>query len=128
MSLINMTLKHGRGLDQARGAMDQAVRDLQTRFGPLVRRVDWDADRTKARVEGVGFWVEMRIDAQDVHVAGDVPILGGLLGGPLGGGIKQILRKSFPALPGRTTPDPSKDGHDGTDEADEAHGTDEADG
>ena len=105
MGLIQMTMKHGQTQDAARVAMEQAVGDLQTRFGRLVRRADWDADRNRVRVEGVGFWVEMKLDPQEIHMSGDAPILGGLLGGPLGGGIKQILQKSLTkALPGRMTP------------------------
>ena len=104
MSLFNMTMKHGRSLDEARGAMEQAVRDLQARFKPLVRRADWASDRNQVRVEGIGFWVEMKIDAQEVHVAADVPLLGNILGSPLGSGIKQIVQKTFEkGLPGRTT-------------------------
>ena len=105
MPLIDMTLKHGRTLDEARSALEQAVRDLQSQFRALVRRTDWDADRNRVRVEGLGFWVEMKIDPQTAQVTGDVPLLGGLLGSPLGTGIKQILRKSFDkALPRPTTP------------------------
>ena len=103
MSLINMTLKHGRTQDEARAALEQATRDMQSRFGPLIRRADWAPDRNQVRVEGLGFWVEMRVDAHEAHVAGDVPVLGHLLGGPLGGGIKQLFRKTFDkALPNRT--------------------------
>ena len=105
MPLINMTMKHGRNLGEARAAMEQAVRDLQSRFGLLFRRADWDADRNRVRVEGTGFWIEMRVDPEEVHVSGDVPILGGLLGSPLGTGIQQILRKTFDKqLPGRPAP------------------------
>jgi hypothetical protein len=53
-------------------------------------------------VEGTGFWVEMKVDAQEVHASGDIPIFGGLLGGSVGSGIKQIVKKSFErGLPGR---------------------------
>lgn len=105
MSLINMTIKHGRSLDEARAAMEQAVHDLQTRFGRMIRRADWGPDRNRVRVEGLGFWLEMKVDPQEAHVSGDVPLLGGLLGSPLGTGIKQIMKRSFDkALPGRTTP------------------------
>jgi hypothetical protein len=105
MSLINLTMKHGRTLDEARASLEQAVRGVQDRFGPLIRRADWDGDRTRVRLEGAGFWVEMRVDAQEVHASGDIPILAGFLGGPLGSGIQQIVRTTFEkGLPGRTKP------------------------
>jgi hypothetical protein len=47
------------------------------------------------KVEGTGFWVEMWVDAQDVHATGDIPMLAGLLGGRLGAGLKQILEQTF---------------------------------
>ena len=50
---------------------------------------------------GTGFWVEMIVDAEHVHATGDIPFLGGLLGGPLGGGLEQIVEKTFhKKLPG----------------------------
>jgi hypothetical protein len=105
MSLINLTMKHGRTLDEARAALGQSVLAVQDRFGSLIRRVDWESDRSRVRVEGTGFWVEMKVDAQEVHASGDIPILGGLLGGSLGSGIEQIVKKTFEkGLPGRTMP------------------------
>ncbi|WP_435021475.1 polyhydroxyalkanoic acid system family protein [Tundrisphaera sp. TA3] len=105
MSLINLTLKHGRTLDEARGAMEHAVRDMQARFGRMIRGATWDGDRNGVRLEGAGFWVEMKVDASEVHASGDIPILGGLLGGSVGSGIKQIVQHAFAAkLPGRSGP------------------------
>jgi hypothetical protein len=37
----------------------------------------------------------MWIDSQAVHATGDVPILGGRLGGSLGTGLKQIVQQTF---------------------------------
>ena len=105
MSLISLKMKHGRTLEEARVGLEQAVRDVQARFGPLVRRVEWGGDRSRVRLEGAGFWVEMRVDAQEVVATGDIPALGGILGGPLGTGIKQIVRRTFEkGLPGRPRP------------------------
>jgi hypothetical protein len=47
------------------------------------------------KLDGVGFWIEMSVDAQVVHATGDVPILGGLLGSSLASGLKQILHLTF---------------------------------
>ena len=104
MSLMQMTMKHGRTRAEARTAAEQAVRDLQARFGRLVRRATWDPAGDHVRIDGIGFWAEIRVDDAEVHVTGDVPALGGLLGSPLGVGIKQVVQRSFArALPGRTT-------------------------
>jgi hypothetical protein len=39
--------------------------------------------------------MDMRVDAQEVHVTGDIPILGKLLGSPLAGALKQIVQHNF---------------------------------
>jgi len=38
----------------------------------------------------------MWVDAFEVHATGAIPILGGLLGGPLASGLKQIVQQTFP--------------------------------
>ena len=55
----------------------------------------WSADRTQVRIDGPGFWIEMVVDAQNVHATGDIPMLGGLLGGPLTAGLKRIMQQTF---------------------------------
>jgi len=95
MSLINMSFKHGQSLDAARTDLEKAVQDVRTRLGPLVRSVEWGADRNSVMLSGVGFKADMRVDPQDVHVAMDVPVLGSLLGNPIGSGVKEILQKTF---------------------------------
>jgi hypothetical protein len=47
------------------------------------------------KLEGIGFWLEMSVDAQAVHATGDVPILGGLLGSSLASALKQIMQQTF---------------------------------
>jgi hypothetical protein len=95
MPLINLTLEHGRTLGEARRQLETAVHQISGRFGSLVRRVQWEADRSRVKLEGVGFWIEMSVNAQVVHATGDVPILGGLLGSSLASGLKQILQLTF---------------------------------
>jgi hypothetical protein len=95
MSLLNLTVRHGRTLEDARRGLEAAVQRISGQFGPLVRRVEWASDRHRVKLEGAGFWVEMWVDAQDVHATGDIPMLAGLLGGQLGSGLKQILQQTF---------------------------------
>jgi len=96
MSLINLSVKHGLTQDEARTNLEKAVGDVRGLFGAMIRRVEWAADRHRVRIDGTGFWVEMWVDAQEVHATGDIPLLGGLLGGPLATGLTQIVRRNFP--------------------------------
>ena len=95
MPLLNLTVAHGRTLDDARDRLEKAVQEISDRFGAMIRRVDWDADRRRVKLQGVGVQVEMWVDAQDVHVIGDIPVLAGLLGGPVASGLKQIVQTTF---------------------------------
>lgn len=93
--MLNLTVRHGRTLEDASRGLEQAVQRISGQFGPLVRRVDWAPDHHRVKVEGTGFWVEMWVDPQDVHATGDIPMLAGLLGGQLGAGLKQIVQQTF---------------------------------
>jgi hypothetical protein len=95
MPLINVTIAHGRSLDEARRRLEMAVQEVSSRFGAVIRRVDWAADRDRVKLEGVGIQVEMWVDAHDVHAIGDIPILAGLLGGPLASRLKEIVQRIF---------------------------------
>jgi hypothetical protein len=95
MALINLSVKHGRTLDEARRLLEKAVQEAQTRFGPMIQRIDWSADRSSVKLFGVGFEAEMRVDAVDVHVSGDMPFLGNLLSGPMVSGLKGIIQQTF---------------------------------
>jgi hypothetical protein len=93
--VINLTVRHGRTLEDARRRLEMAVDQVSAQFGAMVRRVEWSADRNRVRLEGVGAWVEMWVDAQDVHATGDISILGNMLSGPLASGLKQIVQQTF---------------------------------
>ena len=95
MPLVDMTVRHGRTLDEASRRLETAVDEVSRRFGTLVRRVEWGADRHRVKIDGVGFWVEMRVDAEVMHATGDIPLLAGLLGSPLASGLKQIVERAF---------------------------------
>jgi hypothetical protein len=95
MPLLNLTVQHGRSFEDARRGLETAVQQVSGQFGTLVRRVEWAPGRDRVKLEGVGFWVEMWVDAQAVHTMGDIPILGGLLGGRMVKGLQQILQQTF---------------------------------
>jgi Putative polyhydroxyalkanoic acid system protein (PHA_gran_rgn) len=95
MPLIDLTVQHGQTFDEARRRLESAVQQVNASFGSMVRRTEWSADRSRVKLEGVGFWVEMSVDAQVLHATGDIPIVGRLLGSPLVSGIRQILERTF---------------------------------
>jgi len=95
MSLINLSVQHGQTLEEAQRRLETAVHDVHSRFSALVRHVEWSAGRRRVRLDGTGFWVEMWVDAQEVHVSADIPLLGGLLGGPVATELKQIVQRTF---------------------------------
>ena len=95
MPMLDLTVRHGRTLEDAARGLERAVQQASGQFGALVRRIEWAPDRHRVKLEGVGFWVEMWVDAQDVHATGDIPLLAGLLGGQLGPRLKQILQQTF---------------------------------
>jgi hypothetical protein len=95
MPLITLSVQHGYTFEEARQRLETAVPDVTKRFGALVRRVEWSTDRSQVRLEGIGCWIEMQVDAQAVHVSADIPVFGSLLGGSVITGLKAIVRRTF---------------------------------
>lgn len=104
MSLIVLTIRHGRTLEDARTQLEQTVREATAKFGILLSRTEWSADRSTVKLYGPGVEVEMRVDAEVVHVSGDMPILGRLLGDKVSTGLRAILQTTFRQLPGKSGP------------------------
>ena len=95
MPLITLSVQHGHTFDEARRRLEIAVREITSRLGTLIRRVAWSTDRSQVRMEGMGGWIEMQVDAQAVHVSADIPVLGRLLGGSFTTGLQEMLQRTF---------------------------------
>ena len=95
MPFISLTIAHGQTLEEARRRLEQAVREVSDRLKSGIRRVEWTADRNRVNLEGPGIWVELWVDARDVHATGDIPMLGALFGGPVAAGLKQVIEHTF---------------------------------
>jgi hypothetical protein len=95
MPLINLTVQHGQTLEEARRRIEMTVQEVMDQFGAIVRRVEWAADRERVKLEGVGVWVEIWVDPREVHVTGDIPSFGGLLGALPASALKQIVQQTF---------------------------------
>ena len=98
---INLTFKHGRTQEDARARLAEVVTEVQNKFGGMVKTVEWSADRNSVHIAGDAFVVDARVDPVEVHVVGDIPFLGRLLGGSITSGVKQIVDRTFKKqLPG----------------------------
>jgi hypothetical protein len=95
MALMTLSIQHGHTFDEARARLETTVHDIRSRFSALVRRVEWSTDRSQVRLEGIGFWIEMQVDAQAIHVSADIPALGRFLGGSVTTGLKEIIERTF---------------------------------
>jgi hypothetical protein len=103
MPLITLSVQHGHTCEEARRHLETAVQEITSHFGTVVRRVEWSTDRSQVRLEGSGFWIQMQVDVQAVHVSADLPVLGRLLGGSVTTRLKKILQRTFQQkLPGGT--------------------------
>jgi|SRR5581483_6535212 len=101
MPLVTLSVQHGHTFDEARRRLETAVTELTSRFGTLVRRVEWSSDRSQVRLEGIGVWIELRLDERAVHMSADIPVLGRFLGGPVTARVREILQHAFQQkLPG----------------------------
>jgi putative polyhydroxyalkanoic acid system protein len=95
MPLIDVTLEHRRSLEDARRALEDTVNQLTAQFSTMVSRVEWATDRNRVKIDGVGFWVEMTVDARVFHATGDIPVLGKLIGSRFPADLKQIVQRTF---------------------------------
>jgi hypothetical protein len=101
MPLMTFSVQHGHTFMEAQRRLETAVHELTRRCGTLVRRVEWSTDRSQVRLEGIGYWIVMQIDAQAVHVSADIPVLGSLLGGSVTTRLKEMVARTFQSkLPG----------------------------
>ena len=96
MSIINLSLKHGRSQIEARGQLERVVSEVRGRFGAMVQRVTWSDDRNQVTLAGNGFEARMWVDADHFHLTGDIPMLGSLFSGPLSLALRGIAEKYFP--------------------------------
>lgn len=95
MPLIDVALEHRRSVDEARRRLEETVNQVTATFGSMVNHVEWATDRNRVKIEGVGFWVEMTVDARIFHATGDIPVLGKLLGNRFASDLKQIIQHTF---------------------------------
>jgi hypothetical protein len=95
VSLIDLRFQHGHTLDEARRRLQSTVDEVYRQFGSTIRSAAWSPDRSRVKLEGVGFWVEIAVDAHTLHAKGDIVLLGQLLGDQMRAGLNRILERTF---------------------------------
>ena len=95
MSLINLSVKHGKTLEDAKTRLEQTVAEVTSKFKGFVTTVEWNADRSQVKLIGTGFTADMRVDVEAIHLTCDIPVIGKLLGSPLVTGLKSLVEKNF---------------------------------
>jgi hypothetical protein len=96
MPLLKMSVKHGQTWDIARANFERGITEASTKFAIWIHRVEWSDDRTSAKLFGPGFVVEIRVDPQDVHATGDLPLFANLFEAPLKAFLQQTFHKQIP--------------------------------
>lgn len=95
MSLMTFTVKHEHTLDEAKGILQSTVDDVSKHFGLLINSVEWNDARSDVKIDAKGASVHVWVDAVDVHLTCDVPLLSKLLGGPVVEKLKGIVEDRF---------------------------------
>lgn len=68
MADISLRHAHGLSLEEAQAKIDKVVTDIQSEFSSLVSSIDWNADKTAAKVAGKGFSGDFLVNAQEVGI------------------------------------------------------------
>ena len=69
MADLNLSYAHGQPPEVARAHFETAVINAAKQFGFWIRSVEWDANRTSARLTGPGYNVLTRVDEEGTEAA-----------------------------------------------------------
>jgi hypothetical protein len=99
MSMFHFSVRHGRTLDDAAAKLRTVVDEAQSKMGRMINQVTWAPDGHSVKLVGTGFNFDLRVDPEQVHVDGDITLLGNLFGGKIAEGLKRIVGDRFKQLP-----------------------------
>jgi hypothetical protein len=97
MARINLPLQHRWTLEEAGAYLETAVPEAHSQLRVLVRQVIRSADHRRVRLDGVGFWGEIRADAQGILASGAIVVLGKILGSHIATGSGTSSSRLFSA-------------------------------
>ncbi len=68
MADISVKKEHGLSLSEAQGKIDQVVSDIKSEFSSLIKSIDWNDEKTHAKVKGKGFSGDFTVDEANVGI------------------------------------------------------------
>lgn len=95
MADISIRRAHGATFDEAKSKVEKIVGDVQREFPSLVDSVDWNDDRTEARVKGKAFSGQFLVDATDVAIDIDLKLFARPFKGKVQEKIEARIRDNF---------------------------------
>lgn len=93
MAELNITVKHGQSLDDARINFEKAITAAHKEHGHWIKTVEWSDDRTSAILSGPAYRVTLSFDEQNVHVRGTIPLALKLLERPIRRFVEELLER-----------------------------------
>lgn len=93
MAAVNMSIKHHQTWDEARSNFVRGITAAEVHYGRYIKKVEWSEDRTSAKLSGIGYHVDIRLDEESVHAVGHVPFFVKLLEPQARKFIEQTLQK-----------------------------------
>ena len=68
MSDISVSQPHGLSLDEAKEKTQKIVDDVLAEFPSLIKKIDWNSDKTKASLKGKGFTGDFVVTDDNMNV------------------------------------------------------------
>lgn len=83
MAKIERVIKHSFGLEGGKKLVSALATKLMENFGRFVKKVDWNEDKTSAKVEGTGFDGSFQVSESDVKLVLNLGLLTSALKGKI---------------------------------------------
>ena len=95
MSDINLKHPHGMSFDDAKVKVNEIVTGVQSEFPQLIQSIDWNTDKTSAKVKGKGFGGTFGVDEEHVAIDIDLGFAAKMFKGKIESKIKDQVSKYF---------------------------------
>lgn len=95
MSLMKFSVKHERSFDEAKQILKSTVDDVSKNFSLLINGIEWKEAGSDVLIEAKGATLHAWVDAVEVHLTCEVPLLSKLLGGPVVEKLKGLVEDRF---------------------------------